>query len=275
MLLQGLDEIGRTLQQRDRDRRLRAGSPREAVRPCRASGRRHRSRGHRGGAEGPARRGGSVRLPDRHAASTPSARPASRSPGDSLPERTRAAVVEADAVLLGAVGHPALAERGREAASRGRPARPAEAARRIRQPAAGRGPPVAGACVAAPARAARGRGPAHRAGADRRAVLRRAAGAGAGQRGEHPAVHGGGDRAGGAGRVPRRGRAARPADVGGQGERAGSVAALARDGHADGGGGVPGDQARAPVRGFRRHATGRGSRGGSTCCSPRTCSATS
>ena len=29
--------------------------------------------------------------------------------GDSLPERTRAAVVEADAVLLGAVGHPSLA----------------------------------------------------------------------------------------------------------------------------------------------------------------------
>jgi len=29
--------------------------------------------------------------------------------GDSLPERTRAAVVEADAVLLGAVGHPDLA----------------------------------------------------------------------------------------------------------------------------------------------------------------------
>jgi 3-isopropylmalate dehydrogenase len=29
--------------------------------------------------------------------------------GDALPERTRAAVVEADAVLLGAVGHPDLA----------------------------------------------------------------------------------------------------------------------------------------------------------------------
>ncbi len=29
--------------------------------------------------------------------------------GDSLPERTSAAVIEADAVLLGAVGHPDLA----------------------------------------------------------------------------------------------------------------------------------------------------------------------
>ena len=84
-----------------------------------------------------------------------------------------------------------------------------------------------------------GRGPPDRAGADRRALLRRAAGAGAGQRGEHPALHGGGDRAGGAGGVRGgRGRAARPGDVGGQGERAGGLAALARDGHAGRRGGV-------------------------------------
>ena len=257
MLLHGLDEIGRTLQQRDAIAAFERAQPVKrfalAVLP--------------GDGIGPevtaealkvSSRGRSVRLPDRQQRAR-RRRGRRRGAGDSLPERTRAAVVEADAVLLGAVGHPELAS----AEGKRRPEAGLLALRKLLGVYANLrpvvGPPLVGACVAPPARAARGRGPPHRAGADRRAVLRRAAGAGAGQRGEYHAIHRGGDRASGAGRVPRRGRAARPADVGGQGERAGSVGAVARDGHAGGGGGVPGDQARAPVRGFRRDAPGRGS----------------
>ena len=78
-------------------------------------------------------------------------------------------------MLLGAVGHPALAA----AEGRRRPEAGLLALRKLLGAYANLRPvvgaPVAGPRVAAPARAPRGRGPADRAGADRRAVLRRAA----------------------------------------------------------------------------------------------------
>ena len=81
----------------------------------------------------------------------------------------------ADAVLLGAVGDPVDGQGAAPPSPGGRPPRAPEAARRLRQPASGRGPSGAGARLAAPARAPGGRGRAHRAGADRRDLLRRAA----------------------------------------------------------------------------------------------------
>ena len=75
------------------DRRVRAahGSTGEVgmtrYRIAVLAGRRHRSRGHRGGGAGPARRRRIASATGSSTASTPSARPASRRPGDSLPAR--------------------------------------------------------------------------------------------------------------------------------------------------------------------------------------------
>ena len=187
-------------------------------------------------------------------------RPGWREAGDSLPPATASAVTQADAVLLGAVGHPSLAA----AEGRRRPEAGLLALRKLLGAYANLRPvavhPALAPRLAAPARAAGGGGSAHRARAARRAVLRPAARARARQGGQHHALLGRRDRAGGPGGVRGGPGAAQVGDVGGQGERAGGVPALAGDGD-PGRGGLPGRAARAPLRGLRGDAAGRPSRG--------------
>ena len=99
--------------------------------------------------------------------------------------------------------------------------------------------PRAAPRLTAPARAARRRGPPDRAGAARRALLRRAPRARAGRGGQHHALLGGGDRARGPGGVRGGTGPAAVGDLGGQGERAGGLAALAGDGDPGGGRTIP------------------------------------
>ena len=132
---------------------------------CRATGSARRSRPKPSGCWRPRRT--LYRLDPRRWRSTPWAPRAWRRPAIRCRPRTADAVVQADAVLLGAVGPSVAGRGGRAAAARGRAAGAPEAARRLRQPAPGGRAPRAPPRVAAPARAARGRGPAHRARAAR------------------------------------------------------------------------------------------------------------
>ena len=261
MLLHGLDEIGRTLQQQDAIAAFERARPvkrfalavlpgdgigpevtAEALKVLHAAadlfGYRIDSSEHAVGAAGVAES------------------------GDSLPERTRAAVVEADAVLLGAVGHPDLAS----AEGKRRPEAGLLALRKLLGVYANLRPVVVHPSLvhASPLR------PERLAGVDLLIVRELTGGL---YYGEPRALER--DSAVNtlrytAAEIERVARVAFRAAA----ERRGLLTsvdkanvlevsrAVARDGHAGGGGGVPGDQARAPVRGFRRHATGRGSRAG-------------
>ena len=183
--------------------------------------------------------------------------------GTALTDEVLEACRQADAVLLCAVGGPKwdTTDPG-QAPPRTGPARPAQGARPVREPAPG--PPERGAARGQPAapRAHRGHRPAGRARAHRRHLLRRV-GARRRPRPRRLRLHRGGDRADRPRRLRGGRRAQRPGHLGGQGERAGDVPPLARDGH-QAGSRVRGDRARPPAGRQRRDAARLATRPGST-----------
>ena len=221
-----------------------AGSGRRGARPRRrrhvtedrpASRRRHRPGGHRGSRPHSEERRRSMPASRSRSRRTRSAASRSTPKASGLPERTLEACLGADAVLLGAVGHPKFD--GRLPSER-----PEAALLALRQALGGFAnlrpaicyAPLAKRTAFQPERV-QGRQPADRPRAARRPVLRRAARLrGLGQhRVQHADLLAPRDRARGPRRVRARARAPQQGGLDRQGQRARNVAAVARGGLRD------------------------------------------